>query len=200
MTSSAIKIHAFTGPNLKTYLPSIARLRIEVFRDYPDLYEGELEAEMEYLKKYLETNESIAVIVFDGSAIVGASTGIPLSCEDADIQQPFLKNDLPIENFFYFDASVLLKSYRGRGVAHHFFDLRELHAKQLKRFEQTCFCSVTRPEDHPLKPANFIYLDNFWRKRGYTPQPEMHCRLSWKDIGEETESEKELTLWFKKLS
>jgi GNAT superfamily N-acetyltransferase len=199
LTSSDIKIRTFTGSGLKTYIPSIARLRLEVFRGYPDLHEGNMELEIQYLKNYLQCKDSIAVIVFDGSMIVGSATGIPLECEDARIQQPFLKGRLPSESFFYFDESVLLKEYRGRGIGHHFFDLRETHAKNLKRFQQTCFCSLIRPEDHPSKPVNFIPLDNFWRKRGYTPHPEMQCKLAWKDIGQEEETEKLLTFWLKKL-
>jgi GNAT superfamily N-acetyltransferase len=196
---STLTISVFTGTALKTYLPSICRLRIEVFRDYPYLDEGNFEEEMEYFKKYPECPEAIAVLIFDGSKIVGASTGIPLEYENETIQEPFLFHDLDPSDFFFFSESVLLKEYRGRGVGYHFFDLREEHAKKLKRFDYSCFCCVERDEEDPKKPSDYMPLHHFWRKRGYALYPELYLFSSWKDIGDLEESKKKMYFWIKRL-
>ena len=38
-----IRVEALTGPSLIRALPSLARLRITVFREWPYLYEGTVE-------------------------------------------------------------------------------------------------------------------------------------------------------------
>lgn len=192
-----IKICSYTGPNLKTYLPSIIRLRIEVLREYPYLCNRTIEQEREYLKKYKNCNDAIAVIVFDGSKIVGTSIGIPLRQQSATIQKPFLEAHLKPASYFYFGESFLLKNYRGRGIGHHFYDLREQHVQNLKKFQYISFCPMSRPEDHPQKPVDYIYPVEFWRKRGYVENPELKCTRIWQDTDQETPSEKQLTFWIK---
>lgn len=199
MPSSQIKIYPVTGPHLKTYLPSIAKLRLDVLRGYPDLYEGELEQEKRYLRKYLQCPDAIAVIVFDGSTIIGASTGLPLLLENKGVQKPLRERNMEIEKLFYFEESVLLPQYRGRGIGHHFFDYREDHVRKLKKFDAICFCSVDRPENHPKKPSDYLPLNDFWRKRGYIQFPEIKCFLSWKDVDEEKKTTKPLTFWMKSI-
>jgi hypothetical protein len=43
-------------------------------------------------------------------------------------------------------------------------------------------------------------LDAFWRHRGFTPHPELVCRMSWRDMGDLAESEKPLSFWLKPLT
>jgi hypothetical protein len=50
-----------------------------------------------------------------------------------------------------------------------------------------------------LRPAGYRPLDRFWTQRGFTRQPEMTCRMAWRDIGETDETEKSLTFWTKRL-
>jgi hypothetical protein len=56
---------------------------------------------------------------------------------------------------------------------------------------------VDRPADHPLRPAGYRPLDEFWRSQGYTKHPELQATFVWKEIGEEIESPKTLTFWTK---
>jgi hypothetical protein len=197
---SDIKALPFTGKNVKNYLPSIARLRVEIFRDFPFLQEKTIDAELDLLKKYIQCEEAIVVIVFDGSTIVGASTGIPFHCESEAMQRHFQHHRQDPASFFFFSESLLLKPYRGRGIGHHFFDLREEHVLQLKQFPRICFCSIIRPADHPKKPIDYMPLNDFWRKRGYTEHPEMQYSLTWQDHHEKKPTEKSLIFWIRELT
>src|SRR3989344_6676611 len=132
---SNIKIRSFTGGGIKPYIPTIVKLRKEV------LEIGNLEAEIQNLKKLSQCKETIAILVFDGPKIVGASIGFPLEDEPSSIRTFFTKARLNPVDYFYFGESVLQKPYRGRGLGHHLFDLREAHVKHLKRFKYICFCS-----------------------------------------------------------
>jgi hypothetical protein len=196
--SSNIKVVTFTGASIRTYIPSIAKLRTEVFREYPFLYAGDTKYENKYLKKLTRCKDAIAVLIFDGPKIVGSSIGLPLEEEAAEIQQPFLENGHNPADYFYLGDSVLLKPYRSRGLGHHFFDLREAHVKHLKRFQHICFCTVVRPKNHPRRPKEpTISLEQFWKKRGYAQHPKFKCFISWRDLDEEKETPKPRVFWIK---
>lgn len=183
------------GPGIAKLIPPLGQLRIRVFYDFPYLYEGSPEYEENYLQVYTKNPLSIAFGVFDGEQLVGATTGMPLKAESKEIQQPFLDRGMNTDEIFYFGESILLEAYRGQGIGHLFFDVREKHALE-NGFKTTAFCSVVRPEDHPLRPADYRPNDVFWSKRGYQKQ-NYSCRMTWLDRNETQETEKELIFWTK---
>lgn len=190
---------AVTGEALKDVLPDLARLRIRVFRDWPYLYDGSEEYEREYLSKFIAARGAVCVVARDGGRIVGASTASPMAETDEEFIVPFQKAGYDISKVFYCGESVLIGDYRGQGVGHKFFDEREAHARRLGGFEISTFCRVVRPDDHPLKPADYRPLDAFWHKRGYSPVDGLVAYYPWKDVGEDQETEKPLQFWTKKL-
>jgi GNAT superfamily N-acetyltransferase len=181
------------GEEILPYLDAAAHLRIEVFREYPYLYEGSLESEEAYLKTYARCPQSIFVLVQDGGETVGISTGLPLANAVTSFQKPFLQAHVNLDEIFYLGESVLRKNYRGQGIGHEFFDKRETHARKLGCLQAT-FCAVVRPAWHPLKPQ--IYFDNhaLWHKRGYEPS-ELYSTLSWKQVDSILEQENQLQFW-----
>ncbi len=187
------------GSKLEPYLAEVARLRIEVFRAWPYLYAGTLDYEAEYLKTYLNSPESLTVLVRDGAEVVGASTGLPLDHETEPFTRPFGQGGHCPADFFYFGESVLLPAYRGRGLGSRFFQEREAHARRLGRFRQTCFAAVERPPEHPLRPADYLPLNAFWERRGYRRQPDLAMELTWQDVDQPRETSKRLVFWLKPL-
>ncbi|MFU8899864.1 MAG: GNAT family N-acetyltransferase, partial [Roseinatronobacter sp.] len=135
---------------------------------------------------------------FDGPKLVGASTGLPLQDADAEFAQAFANSAYAPAQIFYCAESVLLAEYRGHGTGHHFFDLREGHARALG-FSQSVFCSVIRPADHPARPASYRPLDRFWHARGYAPCPGIVAQFTWRDLGDSTDSPKPLQFWSRAL-
>lgn len=191
-------VRALTGAALVAALDDVARLRIAVFRDWPYLYDGDLDYERGYLQSYRDSDRAIVVGAFDGERLVGAATGAPLADHAEDFAAAFDGTGLDLSQIFYCAESVLLPEYRGQGVGHAFFDLREGHARALG-FAQCAFCGVQRPAGHPMRPATYRPLDDFWRARGYAPLPGVIAQFSWKDLGEETETLKPLQFWIRDL-
>jgi GNAT superfamily N-acetyltransferase len=192
-----LDLRPLTGPALDAALDDLARLRIEVFRDWPYLYDGDLDYERRYMDAYRDNPRAILLGAFDGTRLVGAATGTPLADHAGDFAAP-LAGRLPIEACFYCAESVLLPAFRGQGAGHGFFDAREAHARALG-FAHSVFCAVVRPDDHPARPAKERALAPFWRGRGYRPLEGAVAHFTWRDTGEAAETEKPLQIWTKRL-
>ena len=193
-----IQVERLTGQALADALDDVARLRIEVFRAWPYLYDGDAEYEAEYLQTYRESADAILVGAFDSDRLVGASTGTPMEDHAEDFGAAFAGQGIALEDIFYCAESVLLPEYRGHGLGHRFFDAREAHARALGR-SYSAFCGVVRPDDHPLRPADYRPLDGFWRKRGYEKVEGAVAEFSWKDLDREEETVHPLQFWMRRL-
>ena len=193
-----LRIETLTGAALEAALDDVARLRIEVFRAWPYLYDGDLAYEREYLQSYRDSAGAVVVGAFDADRLVGAATGTPLADHADDFAAAFAESTLNMADIFYCAESVLLPAYRGQGAGHGFFDAREAHARELG-FAKSAFCSVIRPKEHPLHPTGYTPLDPFWRKRGYRPLPGVVAEFAWKDIDQPKETTKTLQFWLRDL-
>ncbi|MGZ8192575.1 MAG: GNAT family N-acetyltransferase [Methylobacter sp.] len=195
--SKNIRIERWSGAALQQYIPELARLRIEVFREFPYLYDGDFDYEKKYLQTYIDCSDSVIVLAFDGDKIVGASTAMPMKYETNELKKPFIKNGYNLDDVFYCSESVLNKQYRGLGIGVRFFEQREAHAEDLGGFKHITFCCVERPIDHPRRPADYVPLDKFWNKRGYFKHPELRTTYSWKDLDDINETPKPMIFWLK---
>jgi GNAT superfamily N-acetyltransferase len=194
-----VEVLRVSGEELRESLDEVARLRIEVFREYPYLYEGSEVAEQEYLECYATSPRAVLVLARAGCEVIGASTGMPLVEADEAFQLPFVRSGELLDDWFYLGESVLRGEFRGKGVGHRFFEEREAHAIRLG-FRKVAFCSVVRPEGHSLKPENYRPHDLFWKKRGYEIRPDWRACLGWRQVdsvGEDVRNE--LVFWTKQL-
>ncbi|MDD2875947.1 MAG: GNAT family N-acetyltransferase [Acidiphilium sp.] len=181
------------------HLASLAALRIAVFRDWPYLYEGDAAYERRYVATYAASARAAIIVARDGETIVGASSCLPLTDEADEFQQPFRAAGFDPARVFYFGESVLLPDYRGQGVGVAFFNHREAHAREVSAATHAAFCAVIRDPADPRRPTGAVPLDDFWRKRGFAPHPDLICRMRWREIGDATEVENRLQAWLKPL-
>lgn len=196
----SIKVKPVSKAFASSHLLEMAALRIKVFKDFPYIYDGSVEYEVKYLDRYFKAPNGTFILAIDennGNKIVGVATALPLAEEENFVKKPFLDLGKKIDEFFYFGESVLLPEYRGRGLGHAFFDEREKVALSFPQIKFTIFCAVERSVDHPLKPANYQPLDEFWQKRGYQRHSQLTSKFEWLDIGESHETEKNMKYWIK---
>jgi GNAT superfamily N-acetyltransferase len=193
-----VEIRALAGAELEAHLDDVARLRIAVFRAWPYLYDGSLAYERAYLNTYRDNPSALLVGAFDAGILVGASTSTLMEDHAEAFSTPLRQIGVAIQSILYGAESVLLPAYRGQGHGHHFFDLREAHARRLGR-SHVAFCSVVRSGAHPLRPEKFRTNDAFWSGRGYTPLPGVLAEFAWKDLGDAGESPKSLQFWMREL-
>ena len=68
-----ITFQSLQGEAIVPWLDDIARLRIDVFRDWPYLYKGDVAYEADYLRTYTQAPRSIAVLAMQGEVVVGVT-------------------------------------------------------------------------------------------------------------------------------
>lgn len=191
-------ITVLRGAELTTALPALAELRIQVFRDWPYLYQGTAEYERAYLAGYAACPRSVVAVVTHEGQVVGASTGLPLADADVALRQPFQDAGLDVDAVFYCGESVLLPAYRGLGLGHAFFDLREDEARAQGK-TKTAFCAVLRADSDPRRPADARALDGFWTKRGYQRRADLVASFDWTEVGASAQTAHPMGFWLKDL-
>lgn len=193
-----VTVEVLTGAQVPGAVSDLARLRMAVFAEWPYLYDGEAGYEEGYLREFAAAPEATLVVARDAGRIVGVATASPMAAQKAEFQSPFEARGLDVAELFYFGESVLLPAYRGRGIGHAFFDHREAQARRCGARAAT-FAAVVRPADHPDRPADYVPLDGFWRKRGYAPMEGMVTELAWKDHRDAEDRPKPMQYWMRGL-
>ncbi len=196
--SDGIAIEVLAGAAVAPVVAELARLRVAVFREFPYLYDGDLDYERNYLRKYADLEESTIVVARDGGKVIGAATALPLARSEAELQAPFRATGIPVGQVYYFGESVLEPAYRGRGLGHAFFDGREARARA-QGYTLAAFCAVERPADHPRRPAGYRPLDAFWAKRRYVQRVDLRAQFTWRDLDEPQASPKPMVFWLRQL-
>lgn len=191
-----LRIEPVTGAAVAGVIDGLAQLRGQVFRDWPYLYEADPDYERRYLADYV-SGDAVIVTAHSGNQLVGAATGMPLRQHVDNLSTALSGFFDDLNDVFYCAESVLVSEFRGQGVGHRFFDLREAYARQ-SGFTHSVFCAVTRPEAHPARPKDYRPLDGFWRARGYR-RLEATAMLSWRDLGDREETEKPMIFWARTL-
>ncbi|MEY4582476.1 MAG: hypothetical protein RL701_7179 [Pseudomonadota bacterium] len=198
LDNSPLTVERISGAAIEPYLADLARLRIEVFREFPYLYEGTLDYEARYLRSYARSERSVVAIARAGERVVGASTALPLLEQTEALAPTLAAGGIAPERVYYFGESVLSASYRGRGIGHDFFAAREAGAREFG-FDIAAFCAVERPHTHAHRPADYVPHDAFWAKRGYTKRPDLRTEFAWRDLGDTQETTKPMIFWVKDL-
>ena len=192
-----LRVESFLGAEVARYLPAIAVLRIEVFHEWPYLYDGSIEYEEKYLAGYTVDGARVAV-AFDGDELVGAATALPLLAHSDAVAPPLVAAGFDPEQVYYFGESVLRHDRRGRGLGHRFFDAREAEGRRLG-YRWAAFCAVERSAADPRRPKDYVAHDRFWGKRGFVRRPDIVAQFAGQDVGEAGETEKPRVFWVTEL-
>lgn len=188
-----------TGEGISPWLDDLAALRIAIFREYPYLYQGELEQERTYLAGYAASAAGFVILVRHQGRTVGAGTGMPLRDESPELLAPFLEVGSDVQDIFYLGELILLPPYRGQGLGRELLAACERQALACGDWRRLALATVIRPPDHPQSPSGYRPLDNFLHRCGYLPQPQFTAWFSWRDVGAADATRKPMRFWLKSI-
>ena len=194
-----MEIRLLHGAAIAPYIDDLARLRLAVMREFPYLYDGRPDSDVDYLASHVRSGRSLVVLAVDDGQVVGASTALPLMDGAPEFLQLFRAQGRDPASVYLFGESFVLPQYRGQGLGVRFFIERESYAHTLAAFDYCVFCAVERPGVHPRRPAGYKPLQGFWRNRGFLHEPSLRTTCAWRDLGEQATSEKIMSFWMKAL-
>lgn len=188
------------GPEIKDEINFIAQQRIDIFKEYPYLYEGNFETEIAYLMWFVEQRDSCAAIAYKDNNPVGFITGISFVAFENHFKGSkdiFIKASLDPSAYYYFCEVIVKPEHRRNSIAKRLFALLEAHAKS-QGYRAGCFVNESH-EDHPLKPADYKDLTSLFHALGYT-KTNLSIMFKWQTLaqnGKIEELEHILTYWLK---
>lgn len=192
-------IKSFTGQEAERYIDQIAAIRLNMFKEYPYLYNGTVEIEKEYLQIYFKSSHANILLTFDSDDnVIGFSSSIPLSDEAEEIRAPFIEKQLNCDNYLYIGEGLIYPEYQGKNLVRQAAQIHEEIARS-KGYKYLTFMAVDRPEDHPCKPDNYRSTDGLFKHFGYTKFDNMNVTLTWNQLDTNQEATNTLSLWHKEI-
>ena len=147
-----LKFQIFRGQVSEVVLEEVANLRINVFSEYPYLYQGTMESEKLYLKHYLSQSNIILVLIKLDNQTIGAVLGSPLEGMGEKYVTPFLNKGLCVNTIYYLGDIILKKEYRGKGLGGQLYAQFEAVLNDLGGYKNLTICEIATSEDDPLRP------------------------------------------------
>ena len=169
----------FTGPAITGWLDDMATLRLDIFEEYPYLYQGQRGDELNYLGTYAKAPDACVMLAYHGSAIIGAATGMPLIHEDAKMLDAFAGTALPLDDIYYVGELLFRPAYRNSGLGLKLLGQMENHIRSLDHYRQLTCATVERPDDHPLRPRDYIPITRFLARTGFVQLPGVTAYFTW---------------------
>jgi GNAT superfamily N-acetyltransferase len=197
MSMQSFRYETYRGAEIVKVADSLYYLAITVFREFPYLYEPETEEN--HLERYTKMENSFALMIYDGDKLAGATTASLLKEEVDMVRTPYEKAGFDPDKTFYFGESMLLPEYRGMG------NYKKIMSERIKAAvesgaDKASFISVIRPDNHPLKPTEYMQLKPIWNRYGFFENPHVDMKWTWKDVDKPKADLKSLTAWVKDLT
>lgn len=176
-----------TGFAIADALDDLATLRLDIFPEYPYLYQGRREDELAYLGTYAEAPDAEApdacvILAYDGLTVVGAATGMPLIHEDTQMLDAFAGTTDPLDEVYYVGELLFRPAYRNCGLGQKLLDRLESHIRSLGRYRRLTCATVERSDTHPLRPSNYIPITKFLARTGFTRLSGVTTHFMWREI------------------
>ena len=179
--SKAISALLLTGAAIADGLDDVATLRLDIFQEYPYLYQGRREDELNYLGTYAKAPDACVILAYDGSAIIGAATGMPLIHEDAQMVDAFAGTTFPLNEIYYVGELLFRQTYHNCGLGQKLLARLESHIHSLGRYRTLTCATVERPADHPLRPHDYIPVTRFLARTDFVWLPGVTTHFTWRE-------------------
>lgn len=202
MAAESLSVKTLRGKSIAPYLHNITDLCVQIYKEYPYLYEGTSEEYFPFIEYYAQSENGIACLLFDKDRPVGVAIGMPINEMREKYKGPFM-NARPHENLgeiFYLGEYLLLKDYRGKGLGKEIYLEFERSVKKNQNMKKICFCKIDESNQTNLEIENYKPLDGFWVKNGFKKCDDITVSVDWQNVGELNDSPHILIYWLKPFS
>ena len=192
------------GNELEELIPEIAKARLELFKEFPYLYEGTYENELKYLTDFVKNPKSIILTAHEADKLIAFVTatavesGFDLTEAIKDLMQ---KEDIDTSKYFYISEMMVYPEFRSFELQNKLKKDIENYAKE-NSYTKVCFLSVFRENDHPLRPEGYKEISRLW-KFNKNHKTDISTEFEWNTVQKDSESKlmnNRLDLWEKKLT
>jgi len=187
-----------TGAAIADALDDLATLRLDIFPEYPYLYQGRRKDELTYLGTYAEAPDACVILAYEGSTVIGAATGMPLIHEDARMLDAFSGTLFPLDEVYYVGELLFRPVYRNCGLGQKLLARLESHIRSLGRYRRLACATVERPDDHPLRPRDYIPITRFLARTGFVRLPGVTTSFIWRET-DGVKRDHPMQFWIKDL-
>jgi GNAT superfamily N-acetyltransferase len=187
-----------TGTAIVGAVDDLATLRLEIFPEYPYLYQGRREDELAYLGSYAEAPDACVILACYGLTVIGAATGMPLVHEDAWMRDAFAGTTFPLNEVYYVGELLFRPDYRNCGLGRKLLDRLENHIRSLDGYRYLTCATVERPDDHPLRSRDYIPITRFLARTGFDRLLGVTTSFMWRETDGVTRDHP-MQFWSKEL-
>lgn len=191
-------INLLCGASAAAGCAALADLRLEIFREYPYLYDGCREKELVYVRSYSEAPDACLLTATVAGAVVGAASGMPLVHADEQLRLAIVAAGLDPAALYYVGELLLLPAYRGAQLGTQLFARLESRVRALHRYGGIVCATVVRPADHPLRPAGYLPIARFMARHDFRLLAGARVTFSWQEL-DGVRRDHPLQLWLKEL-
>lgn len=198
------RYESLVGPEIIPVLDDVARLRVELFRDYPYLYNGNLEYEKNYLKGLAGNEKSFVAAAYHGGEVVGAATALPL-LSDAEIldgvRERFVRAGIEPAACYYYSEILVRPAHRRRGISSEFYRRRKEMALDIG-FSVACFAALDTGDSGMTAPPDYFDPSGMWRRMGFSRHRDIHVDYHWPTLqpdGSTADMAHRLYFWTRRL-
>jgi GNAT superfamily N-acetyltransferase len=196
--SMEISEQLLTGTAIAGILDEVAMLRLEIFQEYPYLYQGRREDELTYLGTYAESPDACVILAYHEQAVVGAVAGMPLIHEDAQMRDAFAGTTFPHNEVYYVGELLFRPAYRNCGLGQKLLDRLESRIRSLGRYRHLTCATVERPDDHPLRPRDYTPITRFLARTGFVRLSGVTTHFIWRET-DSVKRDHPMQFWIKEL-
>lgn len=188
-----------TGTAVADAVDALATLRLDIFPEYPYLYQGRREDELTYLATYADAPDACVILACDGLTVIGAATGMPLIHEDAQMIDAFTGTSFPLDEVYYVGELLFRPDYRNCGLGQKLLDRLENHIQSLGRYRRLTCATVERPDGHPLRPQDYTPITRFIARTGFVRLSGVTTSFMWPET-DGVNRDHPMQFWVKNLT
>ncbi|HEV2601175.1 MAG TPA: hypothetical protein VGT41_02655 [Candidatus Babeliales bacterium] len=158
-----------TGKELQDIALFMIQQRIEIMRDYPYLYQGDMNEEIIYMQQFISLPHAAAAVAYLHDQPVGFVSGTSFLDYESDMRGSsalFMEHGLDPKDFYYIPEAMIMAEHRRKSLFKSLHHLIELHAQSLG-YKALCLLSENH-DQHPLKPIDYRGPDGAFTRAGYS--------------------------------